>query len=57
MAPKAIWWKKRRALENAISKQSQHPVMSLQDRITCIDMMDLKNLPDIVLAADKDEYI
>jgi hypothetical protein len=54
MAPKA---KKRPALKNAISKQSKRPlVMSLQDRIACIDMTDLKNLPDIVPAAEKDEY-
>ena len=30
---------------------------SLEDRIACIHMMDLKDLPDIVTAADKDEFI
>ena len=32
-------------------------MMSLEDRITRIHMMDLKDLPDIVLAADEDKFI
>jgi hypothetical protein len=60
MAPKASWWKKRPGLKNAINKQmssSKRPVMSFEDHIARVDMMDLKDLPDIVLSADKDEFI
>jgi superfamily II DNA helicase RecQ len=60
MTRKAIWWKKRTGLNNAINKQmksSRHTVMSLEDCIARIHMMDLKELPDIVLAADEDKFI
>ena len=64
MARKAVWWKKRAGLNNAINKQmsssrrtERRTEMSLEDRVACIHRADLKDLPDIVLAADEDRFI